>query len=86
MVTQQLRRQPAPDVLLAACWQLDVNPELAAAFVSTAEGVEAGRSAGLALVAGIGEPPLQPGLNAHGADIVASSLSELLDRRLAAAR
>ena len=38
MLRQELRRNPAPDSLLAACRQLDVEPELAAAFVSTADG------------------------------------------------
>jgi beta-phosphoglucomutase-like phosphatase (HAD superfamily) len=86
MLTQQLRRSPAPDTLLAACWQLDVEPELAAAFVSTADGVAAGRAAGFALVAGIGEGPLQRSLAARGADLVAANLREVLDRRLITSR
>lgn len=86
MLRQQLRRSPAPDTLRAACWQLDVEPELAAAFVSTADGVTAGRAAGFALVAGIGERPLQRSLTDRGADLVATDLRELLDRRLTASR
>jgi beta-phosphoglucomutase-like phosphatase (HAD superfamily) len=86
MLTQQLRRSPAPDTLLAACWQLDVEPELAAAFVSTPDGVAAGRTAGFALVAGIGEAPVQRSLTARGADLVTTSLRELLDRRLTTSR
>jgi len=72
--------------MLAACWQLDVRPELAAAFVATADGVTAGRAAGFALVAGIGEQPMQRSLLERGADVVAGSLRELLDRRLVTAR
>ncbi len=86
MLTQELRRSPAPDTLLAACWQLDVEPQLAAAFVSTADGVTAGRAAGFALVAAIGEAPLQRSLAAGGADLVVTNLRELLDRRLATSR
>jgi beta-phosphoglucomutase-like phosphatase (HAD superfamily) len=86
MLTQELRGAPAPDTLLAACWQLDVRPEVTAAFESTAAGVAAGRAAGFALVAGIGEPSRLRSLQQHGADVVASSLRELLDRHLASAR
>jgi beta-phosphoglucomutase-like phosphatase (HAD superfamily) len=86
MLRQELRRSPAPDTLLAACRQLDIEPELAAAFMSTADGVTAGRAAGFALVAGIGEAPLQRSLTARGADLVATSLRELLDHRLATSR
>ena len=86
MLTQGLRSSPAPDVPLAACWQLDVRPDLTAAFASTAEGVASGRAAGLALVVGIGEPSVQPSMHERGADVVAGSLRELLDRRLVAAR
>ena len=86
MLTQELRSNPAPDVLLAACWQLDVRPELTAAFASTADGVAAGRAAGAAFVVGIGEAARQRSLHEQGADVVAASLRELLDRRLAAAR
>ncbi len=86
MLTQGLRSSPAPDVPLAACWQLDVRPDLTAVFASTADGVAAGRAAGLALVVGIGEPAVQQSMREHGADLVAASLREVLDRRLAAAR
>lgn len=82
MLRDRLRRHPAPDTLLAACRELGALPELSAAFVSTADGVTAGRAAGFALVAGIGEPVVQRSMQKRGADVVAASLREYLDRRL----
>jgi len=47
--------------------------------------VTAGRAAGCVFVAGIGDAPVQRNLLERGADAVAASLRELLDRRLVAA-
>jgi HAD superfamily hydrolase (TIGR01509 family) len=71
-----LRSRPAPDVLLAACARLGLEPDRAVTFTRSAAGVEAGRAAGLQVIA-VGEEPL-------GAERSAPSLASLLDRQLVA--
>jgi HAD superfamily hydrolase (TIGR01509 family) len=73
-----LRSRPAPDVLLAACRTLGVEPDDTVSFTHTPEGVAAGRAAG-ATVIGIGDDLL---LSGFGADQVAPSLVTLLEPRL----
>jgi beta-phosphoglucomutase-like phosphatase (HAD superfamily) len=85
MATESLRAKPAPDTLLAACRALDVEPARAAAFETTPDGVAAALAAGFGLVVGIGDEASCRALHAAGATIVASSLGELLERRLATA-
>lgn len=82
IVTDGLRAWPAPDVLLAACRQLDAQPMQTAVFETVAPGIAAGRAGDFELVVGIdrnGDPDL---LEREGADIVVDDLSELLDPRL----
>lgn len=43
--------KPAPDIYLAACQRLDVEPSEAIALEDSAPGIEAGRQAGLTVVA-----------------------------------
>ena len=86
MAAERLRAQPAPDTLLAACRRLAVEPEHAAAFETNARGIAAARTAGFALVVGIGETFPVQALEGQGADVVASGLSELLERQLATSR
>lgn len=84
MVSEHLRRWPAPDVLLAACRTLDVAPDAAAAFETTTRGVTAARSAGFAVVVAVDRGGRADALRTAGADIVTPDLGSLLERRLAA--
>jgi beta-phosphoglucomutase-like phosphatase (HAD superfamily) len=81
IVAEELRARPAPDILLAACSRLDVEPGEAAAYETSAAGVAAARLAGFRLVVGVdashaGHSPLS------GADVVTTGLEEILDRHL----
>jgi HAD superfamily hydrolase (TIGR01509 family) len=80
---EQLRSRPAPDVLLAACRRLELEPKNVVTFTHSAAGIAAGRAAGLAVV-GIGNERLRAELADYGADRVAASLAQLLEGRLAA--
>ncbi|MDX6475450.1 MAG: hypothetical protein QOH95_961 [Gaiellaceae bacterium] len=79
-----LRSRPAPDLLLAACRKLSVQPEEAVTFTHSPAGVTAGHAAGLTVI-GVGDGERGELLRGYGADLVVSGLSALLDRRLAAA-
>ena len=76
-----LRARPAPDLLLAACRQLGVQPEEAVTFTHSAAGVAAGHTAGLAVI-GVGEGAQGELLLGFGAERVVPSVSVLLDPRL----
>jgi HAD superfamily hydrolase (TIGR01509 family) len=76
-----LRSRPAPDLLLAACARLRVNPEQAVTLTHSAAGVAAGHAGGLAVV-GIADGPQAELLQGFGAERVVPSLTELLDPRL----
>ena len=78
-----LRSRPAPDILLAACRQMGVDPAHAVTFTHTPDGVVAGHAAGL-LVVGVGGPITLDRLRGFGAEETAGSLTGLLDHRLAA--
>jgi HAD superfamily hydrolase (TIGR01509 family) len=77
----RLRPKPAPDALLAACAQLEVEPKRTAAFETTTAGVAAARAAGLAYVVAVDRTG-RDGLSASGADIVVSDVAELLSPEL----
>jgi HAD superfamily hydrolase (TIGR01509 family) len=79
IVAERLRPRPAPDIVLAACRLLDVPPDRAAAFETSAAGVAAGRAAGCCFVVGV-DPSGREALRAAGADLVVGALSELLER------
>ena len=80
-----LRSRPAPDLLLAACRRLGVEPAEATCFVHSPDGVAAGHAAGIPVV-GVGlDAAARDRLRGFGAERVVSSLAELLDRRLLAA-
>jgi HAD superfamily hydrolase (TIGR01509 family) len=82
VVAQQehLAGKPAPDTFLAAARALGVDARQAAVFEDALAGVEAGRAGGFGLVVGVDRVGQADALRAHGADIVVSDLSELLDR------
>jgi HAD superfamily hydrolase (TIGR01509 family) len=79
---EQLRAKPSPDTLLAACKQLAVAPQQAAAFETTPAGVAAARAGGFELIVGVDRSGLTDALRAQGADLVVPGLAELLERNL----
>jgi len=81
MRREALRSRPAPDVLLAACRFLEVEPEDAVTFVHNPDGVAAGRAAGVEVM-GVGDGAVAELLRGYGADRVVGSLRVLLDPRL----
>jgi beta-phosphoglucomutase family hydrolase len=84
MLAEHLRAKPAPDTLLAACRQLGVEPQAAAAFETSPAGVAAARAAGFALVVGVETFGYARALQAQGADRLVPSLADLFARSLAA--
>ena len=78
-----LRSRPAPDVLVAVCAELGVEPAAAVTFTHSAAGVAAGHAAGLGVV-GVGDEVTLERLRGFGAERFVPSLSTLLDRRLQA--
>jgi len=82
-VGQGLARKPAPDMLVAACRALGMDPAHAAVFETGADGVDAGRSAGAALVVAVEQDGGRARLQARGADLVVTDLGEILERALA---
>lgn len=80
--SEQLRRKPAPDMLLAACRQLGVSPERTVAFETTLDGVEAGRAGKFEMVVAVAQHREARRLEARGADLVVTDLGELLERQL----
>ncbi|MEA2361627.1 MAG: hypothetical protein QOD71_772 [Thermoleophilaceae bacterium] len=75
-----LKGKPAPDTFLAGARALDAEPAQAAVFEDAIAGVEAGRAGNFGFVVGVDRVGHAAELLAHGADIVVSDLSELLDR------
>jgi HAD superfamily hydrolase (TIGR01509 family) len=82
IVADRLRAWPAPDVLLAACRKLGVEPDAAAVFETAPAGVAAGRAARFALVVGVDRRGDGEALRQSGADLVVTDLAELLDPAL----
>ena len=82
MRAEGLRAKPAPDTLVAACDQLHLRPEHVAAFETTAEGVRAARSAGVALVVGVDRSGDGDGLDSARPDVLVGDLAELLAPKL----
>ncbi len=76
-----LRGKPSPDTFLAGARALGVAPSQAAVFEDALAGVAAGRAGGFAYVVGVDRVGQADGLRGHGASIVVSDLSELLESR-----
>jgi beta-phosphoglucomutase family hydrolase len=74
-----LAGKPAPDTFVAGAEALGVTPDAAAVFEDALAGVEAGRAGGFALVVGVDRVGEADELRRHGADIVVTDLSELLE-------
>jgi HAD superfamily hydrolase (TIGR01509 family) len=79
IVAEHLAARPAPDILLAACRELGVEPEHAAVFETSAAGVAAARTGRFDLVVGVDQAGDAPALRAEGANVVVSGLGDLLD-------
>lgn len=77
---EKLAGKPAPDMFLSAAAALGVTPDLAAVFEDALAGVAAGRAGRFGLVVGVDRAGQAEQLKAHGADVVVTDLSELLDR------
>jgi beta-phosphoglucomutase family hydrolase len=75
----RLKGKPAPDTYLAAARRLDARPGEAAVYEDALAGVEAGRTGRFGFVVGVDRVGQAAALRRHGADIVVSDLSELLD-------
>jgi beta-phosphoglucomutase family hydrolase len=74
-----LQGKPAPDTFLAAARALGVMAADAAVFEDALAGVAAGRAGAFGLVVGVDRVGHAEALRAHGADVVVSDLSDLLD-------
>jgi beta-phosphoglucomutase-like phosphatase (HAD superfamily) len=74
-----LKGKPAPDTFLASARALEVTPVEAAVFEDALAGVEAGRAGGFACVVGVDRAGQAEALREHGANVVVSDLSELLE-------
>lgn len=82
---ERLRSRPAPDLLLAACRKLEVEPAETVSFAHSPDGVAAGRAAGMGVI-GVGvDDAARERLRGFGPERVVPSLATLLDRRLLAA-
>jgi HAD superfamily hydrolase (TIGR01509 family) len=81
-----LRPRPAPDILLAACRAVDVLAGEAAAFETSAEGIEAARAAGFRLVVAVASDGHDAALRSREPDLVVAGLAELLEHDLHRAR
>jgi HAD superfamily hydrolase (TIGR01509 family) len=77
-----LARKPAPDMLLAACRGIGVDPARTAVFETTADGIDAGRAGGFELVVAVEQDGDARVLRARGADLVVSDLGQILERAL----
>src|SRR5919206_1985205 len=76
-----LKGKPAPDTFLAGAKALGVGPGEAAVFEDALVGVEAGQAGSFACVIGVDRVGQAEALREHGASIVVSDLSELLEDR-----
>jgi beta-phosphoglucomutase family hydrolase len=77
---QQLKGKPAPDTFLAGARALGATAVEAAVFEDALAGVEAGRAGGFRFVVGVDRTGQAEALRRHGADVVVTDLSQLLER------
>jgi beta-phosphoglucomutase family hydrolase len=78
---EHLRGKPAPDTYLAGARALGLKPTAAAVFEDALAGVASGRAGGFGFVVGVDRVGQADALKQHGADIVVTDLSELMERR-----
>jgi HAD superfamily hydrolase (TIGR01509 family) len=84
MVEEGLHRKPSPEMLLAACRHLGVEPGRTAVFETTRDGVAAGRAGGFELVVAVEQEGDSRTLLAEGADRVVTDLGDILEQVVAA--
>ena len=75
-----LAGKPAPDTFLAGAQLLDVTADQAVVFEDALAGVEAGRAGAFGLVVGVNRTNQAAQLKAHGADVVVSELTDLMEK------
>ena len=80
---ENIRTAPSPELLLAACRRLDVQPQNAVTFTHSASGVVAGLAAGVTVI-GVGQDSDAELLRDYGARRIIPSLSALLHSSLLA--
>ncbi|WP_237586853.1 HAD family hydrolase [Pontibacter russatus] len=73
-----LRNKPAPDIYLEAARQLGVQPEEAAVFEDSPEGIAGAKAAGFGLVVGVDHGTRKEELKTKGADLVIQGFSAYL--------
>jgi beta-phosphoglucomutase family hydrolase len=78
---RHLRGKPAPETFLAAAAALGIEPARCAVFEDAIAGVAAGRAGDFGWVVGVDRVGQADALREHGADIVVSDLSELLEEQ-----
>lgn len=76
---QHLQGKPRPDTYLAAARALHLQPARCVVFEDALAGVEAGRAGGFGFVVGVDRTGQAAELRARGADVVVSSLADLLE-------
>jgi beta-phosphoglucomutase family hydrolase len=76
-----LRGKPAPDTFLAGARALGLKPTAGAVFEDALAGVAAGRAGGFGFVVGVDRAGQAQALRDHGADVVVTDLSELMEHR-----
>ncbi len=77
---EQLRGKPAPDTFLAGARALGLEPAQATVFEDALAGVEAGRAGKFGYVVGVDRVGQADELRKHGASVVVTDLSKLLDQ------
>jgi beta-phosphoglucomutase family hydrolase len=77
---QHLHGKPAPDTFLAGARALELRPDEAVVFEDALAGVAAGRAGQFGYVVGVDRLGQAAALREHGADIVVTDLSELLEQ------
>jgi beta-phosphoglucomutase family hydrolase len=77
---QHLHGKPAPDTFLAGARALGLDPDEAVVFEDALAGVAAGQAGQFGCVVGVDRLGQAAALRAHGADIVVTDLSELLEQ------
>jgi beta-phosphoglucomutase-like phosphatase (HAD superfamily) len=82
IAAEGLAPKPSPDVLLAACHALDVDPADAVDFETTLAGISAARASGFRLTIGVDRDADTAALWASDSDLVVSDLVDLVPASL----
>jgi beta-phosphoglucomutase-like phosphatase (HAD superfamily) len=82
IAAEGLQAKPAPDTLLAASQEVQVDPAHVAVFETSPAGVQAARIGGFELTIGVGRGDQADHLRIAGADVIVPDLADLITRRL----